>query len=122
MTLIKHTHKPSFPGIFDDFFMRNLFDDDFMTPMKNTVPAVNIVEHDESYEMAIAAPGMKKDDFNIELDNDTLVVSAEVKEGKKEDKGRFTRHEFSRSSFERRLCCPTVRTYKRSEPAMKMAY
>lgn len=105
MTLIKHNRKPAFPSIFDDFFMRDLFDTDLMPAVKNTVPAVNIVEHEDEYALSFAAPGMKKKDFHIELDNDTLIVSAEVKK-EKEEKGKYARREFSYSSFERRFTLP----------------
>ncbi len=105
MTLIKHTRKPAFPSIFDDFFMRDLFDNDWMPNGKHTVPAVNIMEHDDHFELSFAVPGMKKKDFHIELDNDTLIVSAEVKK-EKEHTGKFARREFNYSSFERRFTLP----------------
>lgn len=105
MTLIKHNRKPAFPSIFDDFFMRDLFDDRWITNGHKTVPAVNIMEHDDNFTVSFAAPGMKKQDFNIELDNDTLIVSAEVKD-EKEMNGKYARREFSYSSFERRFTLP----------------
>lgn len=105
MTLIKHNRKPAFPSIFDDFFMRDLFHDDFVTRAKGTSPAVNIVEHDDAFGLAFAAPGLKKEDFKIELENETLVVSAEVST-EEETKGKFARKEFNYGSFERRFKLP----------------
>jgi HSP20 family protein len=65
-------------------------------------PSVNIVEHDGSYEMRLAAPGLEKSDFNIQIENDYLVISAEKKLEKEETgKSKFTRREFNYSSFKR---------------------
>ena len=69
----------------------------------NTVssPSVNIVEHDSHYMLDLAAPGLTKQDFNISIEQDHLVISAEKKSEKEETEGRFTRREFSYGSFKR---------------------
>ena len=69
----------------------------------NTVsnPSVNIVEHDKSYSLEMAAPGLTKQDFNISIEQDHLVISAEKKSEREETEGRFTRREFSYGSFRR---------------------
>src|SRR5687768_16824952 len=69
----------------------------------NTVsnPSVNIVEHDKSYSLEMAAPGLTKQDFNISIEQDHLVISAEKKSEREETEGRFTRREFSYGSFKR---------------------
>jgi HSP20 family protein len=66
-------------------------------------PSVNIVEHDTNYTMQLAAPGLEKADFSINIENDFLVISAEKKTEKEETakEGRFTRREFNYSSFKR---------------------
>lgn len=66
-------------------------------------PSVNIVEHDGQYVMQLAAPGLTKEDFNIRIENDYLVISAEKKTEKEENdnQGKFTRREFNYSSFKR---------------------
>lgn len=69
----------------------------------NNAPSVNIVEHDNQFEMQLAAPGLEKGDFNIRIENDYLVISTEKKSEKDEtsDNGKYTRREFNYSSFKR---------------------
>lgn len=105
MTLIKHNRRTQIPSIFDDRFMRDLFHNDWNPTTSKTVPAVNIQESNESYLLAFAVPGMKKEDFKIELNNDQLIVSAKVEEGK-EETVKYTRKEFNFTSFERRFTLP----------------
>lgn len=66
-------------------------------------PSVNIVENDTQFVMQLAAPGLEKSDFNIQIENDYLVISAEKKTEKEEtgNNGKFTRREFNYSSFKR---------------------
>ena len=73
------------------------------TDFTNSSPSVNIVEHDAHFTMQLAAPGMQKSDFNINIENDYLVISAEKKTEKEEtgNEGKFTRREFNYSSFKR---------------------
>lgn len=72
----------------------------------NKMPAVNISEHADSYKIELAAPGLSKEDFKIELKKDTLMVSAERKsENNVEGKG-YSRKEFEYSSFSRSFVLP----------------
>jgi len=105
MTLIKHNRRTQIPSIFDDRFMRDLFHNDWNPTTSKTVPAVNIQESNESYLLTFAVPGMKKEDFKIELNNDQLIVSAKVEEGK-EETVKYTRKEFNFTRFERRFTLP----------------
>ena len=101
MKLIKRkNYNNSFPTFFDDFFTRDFlgFDKD-LAPFK-TNPAVNIVEHDDSYAIEVAVPGLSKDDFNVELDDNLLSISFEKKD-EKEETGKYTRREFRYTSFKR---------------------
>ena len=68
-----------------------------------TLPAVNIRENDDRYEIEVAAPGMKKGDFQIKLDNNQLTISSEKKTGNEEkpSDGNYYRREFSYQSFMR---------------------
>lgn len=109
MKLIKrNNYQPSFPSFFDDIFTKDLFgmDRDF-SPFKSN-PAVNIKENDESFKIEVAAPGLKKEDFNVELDQNVLTISFEQKGEKeeKDEKEKFTRREFSYSSFKRSFTIP----------------
>ncbi len=73
------------------------------TDFTNSSPSVNIVEHDANYTMQLAAPGLQKSDFSINIENDYLVISAEKQTEKEEtgNEGKFTRREFNYSSFKR---------------------
>jgi HSP20 family protein len=81
--------------------------DPFFRSMKK-IPSANIKEKDNSYEIELAAPGMKKEDFKVELDNNVITISAEQKEEKTEEKENFTRREFSYNSFSRSFEVPTT--------------
>jgi len=90
-------------------FMNEVFKPDWFGGMENfgnTFPAVNIRENERDFEVEIAVPGKKKEDFNIEVDNNVLTVSLEYKkeEGVKED--NYTRREFSFNSFKRAFTLP----------------
>ena len=106
MALVKFRNKDMFPSIFNDFFDRDLFDLTNTSVMNSTLPAVNIKESKDDYLVEVAVPGMNKEDFKIELENNFLVISSE-KEDKKEEEGKeFTRREFSYQSFKRSFSLP----------------
>lgn len=117
MNLIKRNTDNWLPSIFDDMFKTDWMDNgnNGMNRIGTSVPAVNIAENDDAFTLELAAPGMSKKDFNLELDNGVLTISSEQKkeDEKKENGGRFTRREFSYSSFKRAFSLPeTVDTEK----------
>ena len=92
------------PTVFNDFF-----DTDFMPRANCTAPAINVKETNKVYVVELAAPGMKKEDFNVHInDEGNLIVKMEKKnENKEEDKSaRYLRREFSYSKFEQTLLLP----------------
>ncbi len=92
------------PAVFND-----LFDTDFLPKTNCTAPAINVKESDKAYIVELAAPGLKKEDFNVHTnDEGNLVVKMENKTEKKdEDKTtRYLRREFSYSKFEQTLILP----------------
>lgn len=94
----------NFPGLLDEFFTREALDWGFQNQSHSgtSIPAVNIKETPDSFDVEVAAPGMKKDDFKIELDNNVLTISSERQEEHKEEKeGKYNRREFSYQSFQR---------------------
>lgn len=109
MTLVKFRNRDLFPTMFREFLDRDLSDMANMGFDNSTMPAVNIKEGKDDFVVEVAAPGMKKDDFKIELDNNVLVISSE-KEDRKEEKeeGQFTRQEFSYQSFKRTFTLPNT--------------
>lgn len=92
---------------FDEFFM-NDFPSLFSTNSNNLTftPRVNIRETNDSYIVDMAAPGMKKSDFSIHLDNKLFAISANLESTEENTNENFTRKEFSYSSFERRFTLP----------------
>lgn len=99
-------------GIIPQFsrMVENIFrdDDDFFNTWKKAmhVPAVNVKETDKLFEMEFAAPGLKKEDFVIEVKDNMLTVSCEKKEEKEEVKDNFTRKEFNYTTFNRSFWLP----------------
>ena len=110
MTLIKRTDSnfPSIPSFIDNLFSRDWMDWSNLnfSSTNTTLPAVNVRESENEYELEVAAPGMKKDSFKVNLDKDQLTISSEWKDEKKEKDGDYTRREFSYQSFQRSFTIP----------------
>lgn len=105
MTLLKRSdiYRPSLPSLFDSFFNRDLMDwnSSNFSDTNTTLPAVNIRETKDEFLIEVAAPGLSKSDFKINLDKNQLVISSERNEEKKEESDNYTRREFSYQSFQR---------------------
>ncbi|WP_121666263.1 Hsp20/alpha crystallin family protein [Mesonia aquimarina] len=109
MSLVKRTTADNWlPSIFDDMFKTDwLGGTSNVNNIGVSIPAVNIKESDDNFSVEVAAPGKTKEDFDIELDNDVLTISSEEKKEKKdEENGKFTRREFSYSTFKRAFSLP----------------
>lgn len=109
MTLVKYNPArrnlfPGFSNLFDDFFN----DETFSNRLLGTVPSVNVRETDDSFFIELAAPGMPKDSFNVEADNNVLTISSEneVKNEEKDEAGKYTMREFNYQSFRRSFTLP----------------
>ncbi|RMG15912.1 MAG: Hsp20/alpha crystallin family protein [Bacteroidetes bacterium] len=105
MALIKFTPRftPALPDLFGDFFNqeagRNWSD-------VNTFAKVNVMEKNDAFQIEVAAPGLKKEDFQLQVDKDILSIRVQ-KENKQEESGeKYMRREFSFESFERRFQLP----------------
>jgi len=95
------------PDLFDEFFNGNLLPNYIEEGAWKSTPAVNIFENNEKFEIEIAAPGLEKEDFKIDLKNDHLIVYSEKKDKKEEkEKGKVVRSEFRYSSFSRSFALP----------------
>ncbi len=95
---------PSMPSLFERFFDGDLMDwnSSNFSSTNTTVPAVNVTENDNDYQIEVAAPGLKKEDFKVDYENGRLTISSEKKHEHKEKKsGKLTRCEFSYQSFQR---------------------
>lgn len=102
--LVKHKPFRTFPSLMDTFF--NDWPTNNFSNVNTTVPAVNIQENEEEFIVALAAPGMEKKDFNINIENEILTISSEKTEEKKENEDTYTRREYSYRSFTRSFNLP----------------
>jgi len=115
-TLVKNDG--SFPSLvnksvstlFDDFLSKDIFDwtDRNFTALGSNLPSVNLKETDTKLEVEMAAPGMKREDFKVEVDNGMLMISSEKEEEKEEKrkKDNYVRREFNYQSFFRSFYLP----------------
>jgi len=97
-------------NFFDDFITKDLFDwtDRNFAAIGSNLPSVNLKETDTKIEVELAAPGMKREDFKVEIDNDILMISSEKEEKKEEvrKKENYIRREFNYHSFSRTFSLP----------------
>ncbi len=107
-TMLPMLRRKSLPDFGDEFFGRDLMDEFFGRQVQTGVnaPAVNIVEDKDNFKVELAAPGLDKKDFKINVDGNVLTVSSEKNEEKKEDDKKFMRREFSYTSFSRSFTLP----------------
>ncbi|MGK2864340.1 MAG: Hsp20/alpha crystallin family protein [Chitinophagaceae bacterium] len=106
MTLVRRNgnYQNHFPNLFNDFFSKGLFDwgDSNFSSTGTTIPAVNIKETNDAFEVEVAAPGMNKEDFKVEMEGNQLTISSEKSnQAEESENGRFSRKEFSYESFQR---------------------
>lgn len=96
------------PSVFDDFFKpwKDIFDTNGGRAWTSTVPAVNISEDKDAFKVSMAAPGMKKEDFKIDLEDDILTISAEKEETTEQKNERLSRQEYNYTSFSRSFTLP----------------
>ena len=102
MRIVKYNNNNVFPSLINEFF-----NDDFGMNFLNrshSVPSVNSLENNDSFEIDLAVPGMKKEDFTIELNDKVLVISSETSSTMENDKMRL--NEFNFSSFQRSFRVP----------------
>lgn len=106
MTIVKRNGnlQTHFPSLFDDFINRDIFNwglSNFSTT-NTTIPAVNIKETPDNYEVEVAAPGMNKKDFKVLLEGNTLTISSEMAtQNEQTEEVRYSTREFSYQSFSR---------------------
>jgi HSP20 family protein len=109
MTLVKFANgqknravNPFFGDVFD-----SIMNDSFLSDrLASRVPAVNIAETENEFHIELAAPGLKKEDFKINLDKNVLSVSADKKTENVEEGKKFSKREYSYNSFTRSFTLP----------------
>ncbi|MFP4065143.1 MAG: Hsp20/alpha crystallin family protein [Bacteroidales bacterium] len=104
MTIIKWQRRPSMSEVLD-----NMLDRNFNTGFEKNcgcVPATNILEKEEGFEIQLAVPGMKKEDFKLEMEEDVLSVIYEKDEEEKKAEGEYLQREFDMDEFTRSFSIP----------------
>ena len=105
---IVNRNQVSFPALMNEIFKPDWFGG--AEVLNSKIPSVNIKEDETSFVLDLIAPGRKKEDFKIEVENDLLTISSEqsneVVDEKEENKVKYTRKEFSFSSFKRSFTLP----------------
>jgi len=95
------------PSLFDDFFGRNFWNDAFEKSGWSSNPSVNVYEKKDDFEIEVAAPGLDKKDFHIDLKDNVLTISSEKKEEKEQKNGeKVIFSEFNYTSFSRSFQVP----------------
>ena len=118
MTLVRFSNRmPRRRGLIDHFFDNDLIDwsNRNFSETDTTLPAVNVKEKENGFEIEMSAPGLKKEDFNVELNNSVLTISCEKKEEDetKDEDEKYTRREFSYQSFSRSFNLPDTVDYEK---------
>ena len=104
MNLVKRNHSNGYPGAMDQIFKDLLGGTQYV---QRATPPVNIKETEQFFAVELIAPGLKKEDFNIEIDNGLLTISSQTQAEKTEqEEGKYTRKEFTKSSFKRSFTLP----------------
>ena len=97
--------------MYRDSWLQEVFNDFLNTtnmPKTNaTAPAINVLETETDYTVEVAAPGLSKDDFEVNINNDgDLTIKMEKKSDEKEQKAHYLRREFAYSKYEQTLILP----------------
>ena len=105
-SLVKSTD--SFPSLFDDFFKpwNEWFSNGGIMGKTMKMPAVNVTENQDNYLVSLAAPGLKKDDFHVDISGNLVTISSEKEETKEDKEKNYTRKEYNYSSFSRSFTLP----------------
>ena len=108
MTLVKFNNQannalmPGFNDVFESIFNDTFFND----RMVARVPAVNISESENNYHVELAAPGLKKEDFKLNLERNQLTISVEQSADHQDNQKNYSKREYSYSSFVRSFTLP----------------
>ena len=103
MSIVKRNN-PFFPSLVNEFLGPDWFGG--VDRLNTNLPAVNIKEKDNGFELELAVPGATKEDFKVEVDNDILTISSEAKTESDESNENYTRKEFSYTAFKRAFTLP----------------
>ncbi len=94
------------PSFTDDFLGKDFLSDFFDSSVNKTIPEVNVLENNDAFTIEVAAPGVEKKDFKIDLNNRILTISSEREAKQIDEKEKYVRREFSYNSFQRSFGLP----------------
>ena len=96
----------TYPSYMDDFFGLDRYPTRYQSNGFKSLPAVNISEGENEFTIEVAAPGLEKKDFKIDLENDVLTIASVREDNKKETNDQYTRREFAYCNFSRSFNLP----------------
>lgn len=99
-------HRTFLPNLVDEFFGKDVFPSIWDYNSGASVPAVNVLESKEDFRIEVAAPGLQKNDFKIDLHNNVLTISSEKEEKHEENEDKYMRREFCYTTFKRSFTLP----------------
>jgi HSP20 family protein len=108
---LKNTSNPFFNDVFDSILNDRFISDKIIT----RTPAVNIAETENDFQIELATPGLKKEDFKINLDKNVLSISAEKKAEESTEAKKFSKREYSYNSFVRSFTLPDTANHSKIE-------
>lgn len=107
MSLIKFNRRfPLFDQMFPDILDTDRLLNEDLILNDNWIPAINVKENKEDFEIEVAAPGFSKKDFEVSITDEILTISAENKNIKEEEEDEYSRKEFHYNSFKRSFTLP----------------
>ncbi|MFK5959090.1 MAG: Hsp20/alpha crystallin family protein [Lutibacter sp.] len=107
MSLIKFNRRfPLFDQMFPDILNTDRLLNEDLILKDNWIPAINVKENEEGFEIEVAAPGFSKKDFEVAITDDILTISAENNKINNEEEGDYSRREFHYNSFNRSFTLP----------------
>lgn len=117
MTLLKFpTKNAESVNPFVNSVLDNLFNDSFVSDrLVSRTPAVNIIEDEKSFSIELAAPGLKKSDFKINVDKNIISLAVEKADAKESEEKLYSKKEYNYSSFSRSFTLPETVDYSNIE-------
>lgn len=96
----------TYPSFLDDFFGLDRYPARYVNNGFKSLPAVNISEGENEFTIEVAAPGLEKKDFKIDIENDVLTIASLREDNKEETHDHYTRQEFRYCNFSRSFNLP----------------
>jgi HSP20 family protein len=94
------------PKHYNSFFGKDFLNELYAPAFAGSVPAVNVIENQEGFKIEVAAPGLQKGDFKLNLEKNQLTISAQKEQTEEETNEKYTRKEFKYGSFQRTFTLP----------------